>query len=112
MQLSPSAGHPYQVLAEALIEKIKRGELSPDEKLPSQRELIKETGYQSATVQRAIALLVERGWVTTVPGRGSFVRERPTQEAEAPDLAAQMRDLREEVAALRSRVEAVEQGQQ
>ena len=109
MQLSPSAGHPYQVLADALIGKIQRGELKPDDKLPSQRELIKETGYHFATVQRAIALLVERGWATTVPGRGSFVRDRGAAEADETSLAEQVRQLRAEVAELRSRVEAVEQ---
>ncbi|GLZ36350.1 GntR family transcriptional regulator [Lentzea sp. NBRC 105346] len=111
MQLSPSAGHPYQALAAVVIAQIEQGELQPDDKLPSVRELATEAGVTIATAQRAIAVLGEKGYVTTIPGRGSFVRERPAQEVEELPLAEQVRELRAEVAELRSRVDAVERAE-
>lgn len=109
MQLSPSAGHPYQALAAAVIAQIERGDLKPDDKLPSVRELAQDAGVTIATAQRAIAVLGEKGYVTTIAGRGSFVRERPAQDVEELALVDQVRALRAEVAELRSRVDAVEQ---
>lgn len=109
MQLSPSAGHPYQALAAAVIEQIERGDLKPDDKLRSVRELAQDAGVTIATAQRAIAVLGEKGYVRTIAGRGSFVRERPAPEFEELSLVDQVRALRAEVAELRSRVNAVEQ---
>ncbi|WP_028933968.1 GntR family transcriptional regulator [Pseudonocardia spinosispora] len=73
MKLSPTSGHPYQALAAALVAKIRRGELRPDDKLPPVRSLAKEYDVTSATVQRAVQQLALDGHVKTVPNVGSFV---------------------------------------
>jgi DNA-binding GntR family transcriptional regulator len=111
MQLSPSAGHPYQAIAAQVIRDIEAGDMPPETKLPSVRELAKTFGVTIATAQRALSQLAADGYVKVIPGHGSFVRDRPTTEASEQTVSDQLHELREEVAALRSRIEAVEQGQ-
>jgi DNA-binding GntR family transcriptional regulator len=111
MQLSPSAGHPYQAIAAQVIREIEAGDLPPEAKLPSVRELAKTFDVTVATAQRALSQLAAAGYVKVIPGHGSFVRDRPTAEDAEQTLADQLHELREEVAVLRSRIEAVEQGQ-
>jgi DNA-binding GntR family transcriptional regulator len=111
MQLSPSAGHPYQAIAAQVIRNIEAGDLAPDSKLPSVRELAKTFGVTVATAQRALSQLAADGYVKVIPGHGSFVRDRPTTETAERTLTDQLHELREDVAALRSRIEAVEQRQ-
>lgn len=48
------------------------GELKPDEKLPSVRELAKQLGVNPNTVTKAFGSLERDNIIYTVPGRGSF----------------------------------------
>ncbi|MFM2312848.1 MAG: hypothetical protein RLZZ04_2124 [Cyanobacteriota bacterium] len=48
----------------------------PGNKLPSERELIKEWKVSRITIRRAIANLVQQGLVTTHQGKGVFVSEK------------------------------------
>lgn len=50
--------------------------LSPGDRLPSSRELVKEYRVGPATVARAIAALAAEGAVVTRPGSGTFVAQR------------------------------------
>ncbi|MEV0375574.1 PLP-dependent aminotransferase family protein [Streptomyces sp. NPDC050636] len=50
--------------------------LSPGDRLPSSRELIKEYRVGPATVARAIAVLAAEGAVVTRPGSGTYVAQR------------------------------------
>lgn len=111
MQLSPSARHPYQAIADQLIGEIQAGVREPGAQLPSVRDLAKTFGVTVATAQRAVSRLAADGYVTSTPGLGSFVRELPVAEAGEQALADQLRALREEVAALRERLDSVEGGQ-
>ncbi|MEU0885547.1 winged helix-turn-helix domain-containing protein [Lentzea sp. NPDC005914] len=107
MALSEVEGHPYEVLASKYRDKIRRGELQPGDKMPTQRQLMEEEGRPAATVQRALAKLEEEGWIKAIPGRGSFVLDR--QDQEEPDLAEQVREMRGQLAALAERVATLEQ---
>jgi DNA-binding GntR family transcriptional regulator len=110
MQLSPSAGHPYQAIAAQIAREIDAGQREPEQQLPSVRELAKRYDVTVATAQRAVTQLAADGYISVVPGLGSFVRERgaAADEPSEPGLAEQFQELRDEVAALRSRVEAIE----
>ncbi len=48
----------------------------PGDKLPSERELIKQWQVSRITIRRAIANLVQQGLVTTYQGKGAFVTEQ------------------------------------
>ncbi|SEE48492.1 winged helix-turn-helix domain-containing protein [Jiangella alba] len=66
--------HPtyvYVQLADHLRERILRGDLSRQRRLPHQVALAREYGVADWTVRRAIAVLREEG-IVTVSGRGMF----------------------------------------
>jgi GntR family transcriptional regulator len=67
---------PYLVVADALRERIDRGEWLPGEALPSVAELAEAYEVSSSTAGRAIRLLAGEGKLTTVKGWGTFVAER------------------------------------
>lgn len=51
---------------------ISSGGISPDEKLPSVRELASQLAINPNTIQRAYRELESEGFIYTVPGKGSF----------------------------------------
>ncbi|MBO4382656.1 MAG: GntR family transcriptional regulator [Clostridia bacterium] len=51
------------------------GQLKPGDPLPSVRGLATDLGVNPNTIQKAYAELDHRGMTTSVPGRGSFLRE-------------------------------------
>ncbi|MFE5484199.1 PLP-dependent aminotransferase family protein [Streptomyces sp. NPDC056527] len=59
--------------------------LSPGDRLPSSRELIKEYRVGPATVARAIAALAAEGAVVTRPGSGTYVAQRTRTREEGSD---------------------------
>lgn len=67
---------PHREIAEALIVRIKAGELKPDLPIPSETSLMQEHGVAKGTVRQAVKHLRELGWVYTVPQRGTYVKKR------------------------------------
>jgi GntR family transcriptional regulator len=63
-------------IAAALREQIKTGNLMPRLPIPSEPSLMQTYGVARDTVRKAVAVLREEGYVTTVKGMGSFVRDR------------------------------------
>lgn len=68
---------PYVQIAEAIRELIETGRLKPGDKLPSNRALMADYGAGTQTVQRAVRVLKEAGFVESRASRGVFVRPRP-----------------------------------
>lgn len=68
----------HLIIADYLIEKITNQELAVGQKLPSQRQLIKVFRSNHYTVRRAIDRLVNLGWVKSIHGKGTYVKEKPT----------------------------------
>ncbi|GGK72706.1 hypothetical protein Ppa06_31090 [Planomonospora parontospora subsp. parontospora] len=66
----------YQRIAAEVRERIVRGELVPNRRIPGEKELIKQYGVAKATVRQAMAFLRDQGWVFTVPYRGTYVSPR------------------------------------
>src|SRR5215210_4281166 len=56
---------------------ITEGRYQPGEQLPTQAQLMATYGVARNTLQRAIDTLRTEGLITTRPGLGWFVRERP-----------------------------------
>lgn len=69
-------GLKFEELASQLRSQILSGTWTPGTKLPTESELIQETGLSLTTVRRAYEALVEEGLVTRRRGAGSFVSER------------------------------------
>jgi GntR family transcriptional regulator len=66
----------YVQLADQIKAAIDAGELRPDDKIPSIKQLIEQTGLAMATVQKAIKRLEQENYVFAVSGRGTFVTSR------------------------------------
>ncbi|OLA85423.1 MAG: hypothetical protein BHW65_03625 [Verrucomicrobia bacterium CAG:312_58_20] len=75
-----AAGKPrrtpkYAELFNGVVKKIKSGEFSAGDRIPSENELIAEFGVSNTTARRALLELKSNGWVRKVRGSGTFVAE-------------------------------------
>lgn len=65
----------YAELFNDIVEKIKSGEFSAGDRIPSENELIAGFGVSNTTARRALLELKSNGWVRKVRGSGTFVAE-------------------------------------
>lgn len=63
----------YRFIADDLRSKIKRGQLAPNEKLPTEGELSDQYEASRNTVREAIRRLTDEGLLESRPGQGTFV---------------------------------------
>ncbi len=71
--LKPSHLPLFQQVAEAVIEAIQQGRLSPGAKLPGTRALATQLDVHRSTVVSAFKELEEQGWLRSSPASGTFV---------------------------------------
>ncbi|WP_353853077.1 GntR family transcriptional regulator [Dehalobacter restrictus] len=65
----------YQHIIEEIKKKIKEGVLKPGDAIPSENSLCDTYGVSRMTVRKGLAILVNEGYITSIPGKGSFVNE-------------------------------------
>lgn len=65
---------PHRQIAAWIQHRIESGDIAPGRRIPSETDLVQETGVAKTTARRAVALLREQGLVYTVPGRGSYAK--------------------------------------
>jgi GntR family transcriptional regulator len=65
----------YQQLVQQVREAIARGDLKPQQQLPSVRQLARDLVVNPNTIARAYTELEREGLLTNRPGRGVFVAE-------------------------------------
>lgn len=63
----------YEQVAEKFKELILKGAMSPDEQMPSVRNLAMELSINPNTIQKAYGELERQGFIYAVKGRGNFV---------------------------------------
>ena len=68
----------YEKVKDSLRQLILSGALPAGEKLPSVREQAMSLSINPNTIQRAYRELEAEGYICSVPGRGSFVRQDDT----------------------------------
>ena len=83
----------YLQIQEYLAEQIASGELKPETRIPSERELSNELGVSRMTVRRAITELVNEGLLERVHGAGTFVA-KPKVEYSASELISYSKAMR------------------
>ncbi len=83
----------YEQLVEKIKELIINNVMKPDEQLSAVRVLAGELTINPNTIQKAYRELERRGYIYSVPGKGSFVRP-----AVPGNNAARMRTLENELA--------------
>ena len=77
---------PFEQLAGILRARIQRGDWKPNRAISSEARLGDEFGLSRPTVRRAIAFLVDEGWLFVRQGRGTYVAERePKAAADTPE---------------------------
>ena len=115
----------FEVIAEALRERIGSGGLKPGDALPTQAVLMAEFGVSSLSVQKAMALLKRDGYAVSRPGKGAFVAH-PDADANGDSetgsapvggtagrvevLELALAEVLDQLTVLRARVEALEAG--
>lgn len=67
----------YRQIADGLRAAIVRGEYPPGSQLPSEAALMERFGHARGTIRQALGVLRTEGLLTSEPGRGVFVRDRP-----------------------------------
>ncbi|WP_334076151.1 MULTISPECIES: GntR family transcriptional regulator [Paenibacillus] len=65
----------YLKIQEHFKDLILKGQLRENDKIPSEKELMKEFQVSRITVANALMQLAKEGWIYRIPGRGSFVSE-------------------------------------
>lgn len=65
----------YIQIAEGLFDRIESGELSPGDRLPSERELSQTLGVNRMTLRRAFQLLESQGLLIRRQGDGTYIAE-------------------------------------
>jgi len=68
-----SEGPIYEQIVRQIKEAILKGELEEGELLPSIRNLAKELQISVITTKRAYDELEKEGFITTIPGKGTYV---------------------------------------
>ncbi len=71
----------YYQIEEQLKNKLKNGELKPNDSLPSEREFAERFEISRMTVRQAINNLVNDGYLYRQKGRGTFVSEKKLEQA-------------------------------
>jgi len=75
----------YIQIAEGLLERIVSGELVPEERLPSERELSKSLNVSRMTIRAALRELGNKGLLVRRPGDGTYI-SKPKIERQAGKL--------------------------
>lgn len=69
----------YQQLKDLIIGRISTGELQPEDRVPSENELVESMSVSRMTANRALRELNDEGYVERVAGRGTFVSDFRSQ---------------------------------
>jgi DNA-binding GntR family transcriptional regulator len=67
-------GTEYVKIAEVMRDRIVAGDWRPNRKILSQQDLAKIFDVRQQTIREAIAYLRHRGYLTTLPSKGTYVR--------------------------------------
>lgn len=82
IQIDFRSEHPiYVQIVEQVQQMIATGELKPGDQLPTVRQLATDLRVNFNTIARAYRMLDESGLISTQQGRGTYIWERPSEEA-------------------------------
>lgn len=76
-----------QAIVDQIIDTMKRGQLKPGDKLPSENELMVRLGVGRSSIREAKQILSAMGLIEAYPGRGSFIKEVSPDTFIDPDIA-------------------------
>jgi DNA-binding GntR family transcriptional regulator len=100
-----------QQLADLLAQRIRAGELSAGEWLPSERQIAETHEVSRGTARQAIQILTELGLVESVPGSGSQVKalaEATQASVDASAVHGALEAIHQELRQISQRLESIE----
>ncbi len=74
----------YEKIVQQIEERILKGDIKPGEKLPSEHDLAEQFGVSRTAIREAIKALRAKGLVEVQLGRGTFVKDGPSQHLRTP----------------------------
>ncbi len=78
----------YQQIYNYVIDEIKTGKFRSGDRIPSEKELAEEFKVSRITSKKALEMLMENGFITRMPGRGSYVMEDAGKKANSiPEIS-------------------------
>lgn len=77
----------YALVAAQLREQIRAGMYRNGAKLPSENELVLQTGYSRQTIRQAMALLEQEGLTERIRGSGTYVRSLRARGPQSKNIA-------------------------
>jgi GntR family histidine utilization transcriptional repressor len=83
----------YAKVKEHILEHIRSGAWTPGTRVPSENELVESFSISRMTANRALRELTADGFLSRVPGVGTFVREPPARSS-----LMELRNIAEEIA--------------
>ena len=98
----------YVQIAESLLEQIVTGKLSPEEQLPSERELSQQLKVSRATLRAALTVLDNKGLLVRRPGDGTYIAH-PKIERQADKLVPFTEGMRKRGYQVSARIIRLEQ---
>lgn len=84
----------YFQLQTWLIEQIEQGIFKPDDKIPTEEELVNITGLARATIRQAIQNLVNMGYLSRRRRLGTFVIHHAVEDHKTPIIGILVPDIR------------------
>ena len=94
--LDQLSGKPmYEQIEDSIRASLLKGELQEDTLLPSVRQLSADVNVSAITIKRVYADLEREGYLYTIAGKGTFVRQQSLErlkEAEKQKLLAELAD--------------------
>lgn len=93
----------YLQVADAIRDEITAGRVSPGERLPSVRDLSARFDIAAVTVQSALRVLRDEGYIASRSTRGYFVRDQLPDSVE-PAASPEFSAIREQLDAIRTAV--------
>ena len=94
-------GPKYQRLKSWIIARIDAGDWLPSHQLPSENELVRDLQVSRMTINRALRELANEGYLTRIPGVGTFVAEMQGRShfLEINNIADEVRERRHDYSA-------------
>ena len=116
LRIKPNGGSPlYKQIEDSIRSAITRGELKPEDRLPSVADIARDLKINKLTAHKVFQRLEKAGLLRSEVGRGTFVASAATnngtptvEETPKPELARSIRRLREGYARALRELMAVE----
>lgn len=83
----------YTVVYDYIKELISSKKLNPNDILPTEKELVAQLNVSRITVQKAMSMLVDDGYVMRTAGKGTFVKEAETDKGRKNIIGVVLSDM-------------------